>query len=83
VEAATSVTVTEQRWLTALAQGSTMVELAAAEGYSERHLRRMLADVYRRLGADGRIQALVRAATLGLLDDSSRTEHASTSSVPE
>jgi DNA-binding CsgD family transcriptional regulator len=83
VEAATSVTVTERRWLTALAQDSTMVELAVAEGYSERHLRRMLADVYRRLGADGRVHAPVRTVTLGLLDDSSRTEDAGTSSVPE
>ena len=83
MEAATDITVTEQRWLTALAQGVTMVELGAAEAYSERHLRRMLTDVYRRLGADCRIQALIRATELGLLDGSSRTEHASRPDTPE
>jgi len=83
MEAATEIAATERRWLTALAQSVTMAELAAAEGYSERHLRRMLADVYRRLGAGGRVEALVRASKLGLLDGGSRTEHASSPDAPE
>lgn len=83
MDATTEITATERRWLTALAQGDTMAELAAAVGYSERHLRRMLSDVYRRLGADCRIQALFRAAKLGLLDGNSHTEHASTPDTPE
>ena len=59
----------ERRWLQSLAEGATVRQLAAAEGYSPRHMRRMLAGVYERLGATGRIPALVAAARLGLLDD--------------
>ena len=83
METATDITVTERRWLTALAQGVTIAELAAVESYSERHLRRMLTGVYRRLGAECRVQALVRAARLGLFDDSARTEHADTTTASE
>ena len=57
----------QRLWL--LAQGATVGEVAAAEGYSSRHMRRLLADLYRRLGATGRIPALVAAVRLGLLDD--------------
>lgn len=59
----------ERQWLRSIAEGATVVEVAAAEGYSERHMRRMLADVYRRLGVTGRVPALVAAAKMGLLDD--------------
>jgi len=59
----------ERRWLRLLAEGKTVAAVAAAEGYSARHMRRMLADVYRRLGVTGRIPALLAAAKLGLLDD--------------
>ena len=59
----------ERRWLGSIAEGATVVEVAAAEGYSERHMRRLLADLYRRLGATGRVPALIAAARLGLLDD--------------
>ena len=59
----------ERRWLQSLAAGPTVGEVAAAEGYSPRHMRRILAGVYERLGATGRIPALVAAARLGLLDD--------------
>ena len=59
----------ERRWLRSLAEGATVGEVAAAEGYSQRHMRRLLANLYRRLGATGRVPALVAAARLGFLDD--------------
>ncbi len=64
----------ERRRLRSLAEGATVVEVAAAEGYSERHMRRMLADVYRRLGVTGRVPALIAAARMGLLDEDGGTE---------
>ena len=59
----------ERRWLYLLAEGKTVEAVAAAEGYSPRHMRRLLAKLYQRLGATKRIPALVAAAKLGLLDD--------------
>ena len=59
----------ERRWLRSIAEGATVVEVAAAEGYSERHMRRMLGNVYRRLGATSRVPALIVAANNGLLSD--------------
>ncbi len=68
----------ERQWLRSLAEGATVVEVAAASGYSARHMRRLLADVYRRLGVTGRVPALVAAAKLGLLDDDRPPSAAST-----
>ena len=62
----------QRLWL--LAQGATVAEVAGVEGYSARHMRRKLANLYRRLGADARVPALVAAARLGLLEDEASGE---------
>jgi DNA-binding NarL/FixJ family response regulator len=59
----------EVEWILALAKGATVVEIADRYGYSERAMFRKLGDIYARLGAAGRAEALVAAGRLGLLDD--------------
>lgn len=63
-------TVSEQElaWLNALAAGQAVRRLANAEHRSERDMYRVLRKLYLRLGAQGRVQAIVRAAKWGLLD---------------
>src|SRR4030042_3857 len=56
----------ETEWLEELAQGSTVVSLADAYGYSERVMFRRLHDLYGRLGAANRSEALINAGRLGL-----------------
>jgi DNA-binding NarL/FixJ family response regulator len=51
-----------------LAAGSTVAELASSLGYSEREMFRRLRQLYRHLGTDSKVPALVRAAKWGLLD---------------
>ncbi|MFO7549214.1 MAG: hypothetical protein R6X29_10145 [Acidimicrobiia bacterium] len=58
----------EAQWLRALAAGTTVADLAATHAYSEREMYRLLADLYDRLGAGGRIPAIMLAARYGLLD---------------
>ncbi|MBU1226485.1 MAG: hypothetical protein KJ698_04620, partial [Actinobacteria bacterium] len=58
----------EAAWLVALSRGATVVRLADDAGYSERAMFRRLADLYTRLGARGRTEALLTAERLGLLD---------------
>lgn len=57
----------ELSWLTALANGTTVVKLADDAGYSERAMFRRLSDLYARLGAHNRTEALLAADRLGLL----------------
>jgi DNA-binding NarL/FixJ family response regulator len=57
----------EIEWLEELAQGATVVGLADAYGYSERVMFRRLHDLYERLGASNRSEALINAVRLGLL----------------
>jgi DNA-binding NarL/FixJ family response regulator len=57
----------EVSWLRALGAGETVGEVARTAGYSQREMYRLLRDLYRRLGADNRTGALLRADRLGLL----------------
>ncbi len=57
----------ETRWLQALADGSTVSEIAVAEGYSEREMYRLLNQLYSRLGVQNRTRAIVHAAQRGLV----------------
>lgn len=65
---APDLTEEEVSWLTALAAGTTVVKLADDVGYSERAMFRRLADLYVRLGAHNRTEALLAAERLRLLD---------------
>jgi DNA-binding NarL/FixJ family response regulator len=55
----------EVGWLRLLAIGTTVARLAERAGYSERMMFRLLADVYRRLGASNRTTAIMRARDAG------------------
>jgi DNA-binding NarL/FixJ family response regulator len=57
----------ELAWLTALAGGMSVVELADEVGYSERSLFRRLHDLYEKLGVQGRAEAMLEAGRMGLL----------------
>jgi DNA-binding NarL/FixJ family response regulator len=57
----------ETEWLEELAQGATVVGLADAYGYSERVMFRRLHDLYGRLGAANRSEALINAVRLGVV----------------
>jgi len=57
----------ELRWLRELAQGMTVGRLADEAGYSERMMFRLLRDLYRRLGAENRTEALITAGVRGWL----------------
>jgi DNA-binding NarL/FixJ family response regulator len=63
---------TEVAWIVELSRGSTVVALAERYGYSERVMFRRLGEVYARLGAMNRAEALVAAERFGLLEDSAR-----------
>jgi two-component system nitrate/nitrite response regulator NarL len=65
--AAAPVSTQERGWLRSLARGATVAELAHDSCYSERELYRRLGRLYRRLGAETRAEALVRAAKAGIL----------------
>jgi DNA-binding NarL/FixJ family response regulator len=58
----------EVNWLRDLAAGATVVHIADHYGYSERAMFRRLHDLYARLGASGRAQALVAAQRLRVLE---------------
>jgi DNA-binding NarL/FixJ family response regulator len=55
-------------WLRALARGVTVEELAETVGYSERAMYRQLRQLYERLGARNRTEALLQALRRGLID---------------
>ena len=57
----------ERDWLHDLANGMTINHLAAKAGYSERMMFRMLRDLYTRLGAKTKVEALMRARENGWL----------------
>lgn len=57
----------EEEWLVALADGRTVAALARSAGYSQREMYRLLSDVYGRLGATTRTEALLIADRRGLL----------------
>lgn len=57
----------EIEWLEELARGATVVGLADDFGYSERVMFRRLHDLYSRLGAANRSEALISAVRFGLL----------------
>ncbi len=59
----------EAEWLQYLASGKTVAALADKVGYSEREMFRTLAELYHRLGASNRSEALVKATQLGMLGD--------------
>jgi DNA-binding NarL/FixJ family response regulator len=54
-------------WLRELGQGATVARLAELSGYSERAMFRMLRDIYARLGARNRTEALLLASQRGWL----------------
>lgn len=58
----------EVEWLTKLAAGVVVRNLAVDSGVSEREIYRALHAVYEKLGAVNRVEAIVVAARLGLLD---------------
>ncbi|WP_432564336.1 helix-turn-helix domain-containing protein [Kineococcus sp. SYSU DK003] len=62
-------TAQEREWLRVLGQGGTVAALARSASYSEREMYRLLAKLYRRLGARSRTEALLRAVGWGLLDE--------------
>jgi len=61
-------TAAELDWLSALAAGVTVSEIARRAGYSERMMFRLLGDVYRKLGTTRRLDAIVLAKNRGLID---------------
>jgi DNA-binding NarL/FixJ family response regulator len=57
----------EIEWLRALASGTTVGQLADQAGYSERAMFRLLRELYLRIGATKRTEALMRAKEEGWL----------------
>ncbi|MEU4164987.1 hypothetical protein [Actinoplanes sp. NPDC026670] len=57
----------ERKWLRELARGTTIGRLASDVGYSERMMFRLLRDLYARLGAGNRTDALIKAQARGWL----------------
>jgi DNA-binding NarL/FixJ family response regulator len=57
--------VVEIGWLRDLAQGVSVARLADRAGYSERMMFRLLRDVYAKVGAASRTEALIRARDRG------------------
>ena len=58
---------TEAAWLQALADGTTVAQLAAAEAFSEREMHRLLQRLYQRLGVTSRVRALLWALQEGVI----------------
>ena|SRR5690349_16850562 len=55
----------EREWLRQLARGESVASLAARVGYSERMMFRLLRDLYTKLGAGNRTEALIKARDSG------------------
>jgi DNA-binding NarL/FixJ family response regulator len=66
-DAVASVTPAKIEWLRALATGTTVSELAAQVGYSERAMYRLLRALYQELGVSNRVEALILAHDQGWL----------------
>jgi DNA-binding NarL/FixJ family response regulator len=62
------ITHEELTWLSILADGGTVHDLAEKVGYSERALYRLLHALYGRLGVSNRTEAILQASRRGLLD---------------
>lgn len=56
----------DRRILYLIAQGSTLIEIAEATGYSDRHLRRITANLLIRIGATNRAHAAALATRWGM-----------------
>jgi DNA-binding NarL/FixJ family response regulator len=54
-------------WLRRLAAGSTVAQLAEEAGYSERAMFRLLQALYRQIGVETRLKAIIRANEAGWL----------------
>jgi DNA-binding NarL/FixJ family response regulator len=57
----------EIEWLRALSEGKTVAGLAENVGYSERAMYRLLRDIYRRMHAANRTEAVLKASRAGWL----------------
>lgn len=68
-EASAWVNEVEVSWLTALAAGTTVADIAAEAGYSEREMFRTFADLYARIGVKNRTEAIIWATRHGLLEE--------------
>ncbi len=55
----------EQEWLRHLARGDSVATVAARAGYSERMMFRLLRDLYTKIGAANRTEAMIRACDEG------------------
>jgi DNA-binding NarL/FixJ family response regulator len=67
-EVAADLTAREQQVLELLSDGHTMRQIATRLGISTRTVETHVAKVYRKLGVRTRVQAVSRAATLGLVE---------------
>lgn len=67
----------EVGWLRGLADSTTVTSLARGNGYSEREMYRLLHDVYARIGAGSRTEALLIAQRHGLLGPAAEADAAS------
>lgn len=65
--ASADLTEAEVRWLGALARGTSVVDLATAEAYSERAMYRRLSDLYRKMDVRTRGEAIAVASRHGLI----------------
>lgn len=66
-ESSIDLTDAEVGWLTMLSTGATVAKVADEAGYSSREMFRLLGACYKKLGAETRIGALIRAARLNLI----------------
>lgn len=73
----------ELGWLRALAANRTVAGLARASGRSEREMYRHLASIYKKLGTDTRVEALLRAERLGMLGPERTTSPSMTMNVTD
>jgi DNA-binding NarL/FixJ family response regulator len=55
----------EREWLSLLARGDNVATVAARAGYSERMMFRLLRDLYTKIGAANRTEAMIRARDQG------------------
>jgi DNA-binding NarL/FixJ family response regulator len=67
-ETAALLTVREQQILEQISEGLTMHQIGTRLGISPRTVETHVAKLYRKLGVRTRVQAVARAATLGLID---------------
>lgn len=58
----------QEAWIRDLAAGMTVAQVAHTAGYSERAMYRLLKELYSLLGVSSRLEAIMRAKELGLLE---------------